>query len=141
MPPRHPLRRSIGVLAALLGSLGLAPASADAACNLIPGTAKTFNGALGALNRPYAGPGERLEVRLRPCDTASPGFLPDGGDHVVTLIFAAPDGTRRVVALSDDCVGVDTVACAGTAGVASAVCRTEPGLATRIDVDLGDRRL
>jgi hypothetical protein len=140
MSPLH-RRRSIGVLVALLGAIASDPRPTHAACNLIPGTAKTFNGALGALNRPYAGPGERLEVRLRGCDAGSPGFQPDGGDHVVTLIFAAPDGTRRVVALSDDCVGVDTMTCAGTAGVTSAVCRPEPGLTTRIDVDLGDRRL
>ncbi len=137
--PLHRLFRLVAFLTIALAAGR--PSVADAACNLIPGTAKTFNGALGATNRPYVGPGERLELRLRPCDTASTGFLPTGGQHVVTLIFAAPDGTKRVVALSDDCVGVDTVTCGGTAGVASAVCHVAPDLATRVDIDLGDTRL
>ena len=41
------------------------PIDARAACNLIPGTEKTFGSALGATNRPFAAPGERLELRLR----------------------------------------------------------------------------
>jgi len=140
-PHFFPRSRGSVCLVVLAGVLAGGPRMADAACNLIPGTAKTFNGVLGAVNRPYAGPGERLELRLRGCDTGSTGFLPTGGEHVVTLIFAAPDGTRRVVALSDDCVGVDAVTCGGMPGVTSAVCRSEPGLVTRIDVDLGDTRL
>ena len=59
----------------------------------------------------------------------------------MTLVFKAPDGTNRVVALANDCIGVDTATCGGAPGVTSAVCRAEPGLATRLDVDLGDRRL
>ncbi len=120
--PLHLLRSVIRVVA--LGSVLLAPNDASAGCNLIPGTAKTYDGVLGATNRPYAGPGESLEIRLRPCDVASTGFLPTGGAHVVTLVFEAPDGTNRVVALSDDCVGVDTASCAATPGVSSAVCRS-----------------
>ncbi len=143
MPPHLPqilLRRLaasvvVGVLAAA------APRVAGAGCNLIPGTEKTFNGVLGATNRPYAGPGERLELRLRPCDVASTGFLANSADQVVTLVFKAPDGTNRVVALANDCTGVDTATCSGMAGVASAACRVEPGLTTHLDVDLGDRRV
>ena len=93
MPRSLLLRRLHAVLLALLGALASDPRPAGAACNLIPGTAKTFNGTLGAINRPYAGPGERVEIRLRGCDTGSTGFLPAAGDQVVTLMFAAPDGT------------------------------------------------
>ncbi len=114
---------------------------ADAGCNLIPGTVKTFNAVVGATNRPYAAPGETLEIRRRPCDGGSSGFLPNGADHVVTLVFKAPDGTNRVVALATDCAGLDTATCAGAAGVTSAVCRTEPKLATRTDIDIGDVRI
>jgi hypothetical protein len=72
----------------------------QAACNLIPGTEKSFSATLGATNRPYAAPGERLELRLRACD-ASPGFLPAGTDHVVTLVFEPLSGTnRRIVVLA-----------------------------------------
>jgi hypothetical protein len=114
-----------------------------AGCNLIPGTEKTYGGALGATNRPYAAPGERLELQLRPCD-ASPGFLTNGADHVVTLVFTAPGGgSRRVVALAANCGGVDLSACSAAPGVVSATCITaNPAtLATRVDVDRGDRRL
>ncbi len=114
-----------------------------AGCNLIPGTVKTYGGALGATNRPYAAPGERLELQLRPCD-ASVGFLPNGADHVVTLVFTAPGGgSRRVVALAANCGAVDLSACSTAPGVVSATCVTANPvtLATRVDVDRGDRRL
>jgi Tol biopolymer transport system component len=145
-PPAYPeARRSIRIallpLAAAALLVGAVPDVAGAACNLIPGTARTFNGVLGATNRPFAGPGESLEIRLRPCDTDSPGFLPNGDDHAVTIVFKAPDGTHRVVALATDCTGVDTATCAASPGVASAVCLNTPGLGTRTDVDLGDRRI
>ena len=122
-------RRATLLVFLTMASLALA-ARVDAACNLIPGTAKTFDAILGATNRPFAGPGEPLEIRLRPCDTASTGFLPTGDEHVVTVVFKAPDGTNRVVALANDCLGVDTATCDGTPGVASAVCHTTPGLVT-----------
>ena len=115
---------------------------ARAACNLIPGTEKTFSAAVGAVNRPYAAPGERLEVKLRACD-ASPGFLPGGDDHVVTVVFKPTSGTdRRVVVLAANCGAVDLSACSGP-GVLSATCVTAPpgAISTRADVDAGDRRL
>ena len=55
-----------GLLAVALSTAGVD--RAHAGCNLIPGTAKAFNATLGATNRPFAAPGERLEVtraRLR----------------------------------------------------------------------------
>lgn len=140
-----PLARAAGRLSAFLlvvsALVAGCPRSAPAGCNLIPGTAKTFNGAVGATNRPFAGPGEPLEIRIRPCDAASPGFLPSSTDQVVTIVFKAPNGTNRVVALANDCTGVDTATCAGTAGVTSATCRVEPGLLTHTDIDIGDRRI
>lgn len=140
MPPRL-LWSCMSTMVAVAMALATTPGTATGGCNLIPGTEKTFNGVLGATNRPYAGPGEHVEVRLRPCDTDSPGFLPSAADQVVTLLFKAPDGTNRVVALANDCVGVDTATCGGMAGVASATCLAEPALATHLDVDRGDRRL
>src|SRR5262249_36500471 len=67
---------------------------AGAICNLIPGTAKTFNSTLGATNRPFAAPGERLELRVRPCDPASAGLTADPANHLVTVIFTPPSGPR-----------------------------------------------
>jgi hypothetical protein len=114
--------------------------NANAACNLIPGTEKTFSSTVGAANRPYSAPGERIELRLRSCDP-SPGFMPLGGDHVVTLAFPSAAGTR-MVALAENCGGVDLAACNGAPGVISSTCVTmAPGtLVSRNDVDTGDRR-
>ena len=138
-----PFRRRtalIFLLAVASAQAAVAP-SARAACNLIPGTAKTYDSILGAANRPFAAPGELLELRLRPCDVASPGFPASSADQVVTVVFKTSTGTARVVVLANDCLGVDTATCAATSGVSSAVCHTTPGLATFNDVDLGDLRL
>jgi Tol biopolymer transport system component len=115
---------------------------ADAACNLIPGTVRTYDSQLGATNRPFAAPGEDLEIKLRNCDE-SPGFLPSGDQHVVTIVFKAPDGTNNVVALTDDCLDIagDVATCGGEPGVVSAVCQDSSTLRTRTDVDVGDLRL
>ncbi len=116
---------------------------ARAACNLIPGTAKSFAAALGATNRPYAAPGERVEIRLRHCD-ASSGFLADGDDHVVTLMFQpSAGGNRRAVVLAADCSKVDLDPCSAAPGVVSATCQEVASgtLQTRLDLDQHDRRL
>src|SRR5687767_5169973 len=132
------LRPRTTAAALALAVLASSPSRLQAACNLIPGTEKSFSAALGAANRPFAAPGERLELRLRPCD-ASPGVLADGDDHVVTLVFEPLAGSKRVVVLAADCGGVDLGACTPP-GVLSADCiEAPPGtLATRIDVDDGD---
>ena len=131
------------MIATLFVAMLVHAAESHAACNLIPGTEKTFSATTGSTNRPYAAPGERLELALRPCD-ASPGFLPTGGEHVVTLVFKPlGGGNTRVVTLAANCGAVDLTACSNAPGVVSATCVTAmPGtLATRIDVDRGDRRL
>src|SRR6476646_7285945 len=62
------LRRVRVTTMVLLAAVVGAQSRAEAGCNLIPGTAKTFNAELGATNRPYAAPGEPLEIALRQCD-------------------------------------------------------------------------
>ena len=95
------------IVAALVAATLVHAAESHAACNLIPGTEKTFSAATGSTNRPYAAPGERFELALRPCD-ASPGFLPTGPEHVVTLAFKPLGGGNvRVVALAANCGAVD----------------------------------
>ena len=106
-------------------------ARVDAVCNLIPQRSLAFAGALGTTNRPFAAPGESVELSLRSCDTGSPGFSANAGDQVVTVVFTpAAGGPRNVVVLATDCtvLAVALQACRGTAGVAGAVCRTvSPG--------------
>ncbi|HVM95463.1 MAG TPA: hypothetical protein VMT89_03690, partial [Candidatus Acidoferrales bacterium] len=61
------MQTSRGTLWCVIGfSFALAaPTLAHAACNLIPQTDKTFESVRGSTNRPYAGPGEPIDVRLR----------------------------------------------------------------------------
>src|SRR5690349_13736161 len=70
----------------------LLPSPADAACNIIPSATGTFRGALGSPLRPFAAPGETVELRIREaiCDGASPGFSATPANHVVTVVFTPP---------------------------------------------------
>ena len=82
---------------------------AAASCNLLPGVTNTFRGARGTLDRPFAGPGDLVELRLIPvCDTASPGFDPDPAAQVVTLVFTPPNGARNLVVLATDCAALES---------------------------------
>jgi len=89
---------------------------AEASCNLIPGTEKTFVSRRGIVNRPFAAPGESFEIRLRDCHEDTPGFLPQGDDHVATFLFHA-DGQSRAVILASDCSAVNTAGCAAQPGI------------------------
>ncbi len=110
----------VSVLAALLAT----PSIGSAVCNVIPGTERTFASNLGATNRPFAAPGEELEVAVRACDAGSAGFWASADDHVVSVIFAPPDGgARTVVALATKCSKVDLAACEAQPNVQRAVCR------------------
>ncbi len=107
-----------------------------ASCNLIPGTIKTFNGTLGATNRPFAGPGERLELHVRPCDQGSTGFTANPADLVVTVIFTPATGNKNAVVLTADAdcstnIDAKLPACIGQLGGGTALCRAaaESGLA------------
>src|SRR5882724_7997636 len=76
---------------------------AGAACNLIPQAQILFRGALGSVDRPYAAPGDLvdLDVRSTLCDGTSTGFTAAPGNHVVTLVFEPlGNGTRRAVVLT-----------------------------------------
>jgi hypothetical protein len=129
------LASAVGILGLGIGVVIGAPAHvARAACNLIPGTIKTFNSTLGATNRPFAAPGENVEIRLRPCDTGSPGLGIDATDHLVTVLFSAPNGVSNAVVLTAaaDCSSVTPklAACAGdlNGGVATCVADAAAGM-------------
>jgi Tol biopolymer transport system component len=96
---------------ALLVVLCMSGHDADACCNAQPFAADAFPSALGATDRPYAAPGEQLEVRLRPCDD-SPGFGGTGDDYLATVAFRPPaGGPARLVAVANDCAKVKVNAC------------------------------
>src|SRR4051794_6414764 len=67
-PRRTRLERPIWKLgcAVLLFAGVLAASDADAGCNIIPSATQTFRGALGSTNRPFAGPGDFVEVGVEP---------------------------------------------------------------------------
>jgi Tol biopolymer transport system component len=110
--------------AGLVLALQVAPRLAEAGCNLIPGTEKSFNAVQGATNRPYAAPGERLELRTRPCDAGA--LKPDATDHVVTVLFTPPSGARNAVVLTaaGDCTAITPRlgACAAQLSGGNAIC-------------------
>ena len=98
------------------------PAIAHATCNLIPGAITNFNSSLGATNRPFAAPGERVEVRARPCDFATVPFPATADGLVVTVVFTPRDpmAPRRAVVLTNgSCSQLDAArtTCETTLGV------------------------
>ena len=113
-------RERIFLVALLL--LPMTVARTWGACNLIPGTALTFNSTLGSTNRPFAAPNEPLEVGVRGCDVASRGLTATASDHVVTVVFTPASGGRNVVVLQHDCTGFS----ATCGGAASTTCVDDP---------------
>ncbi len=97
---------------------------AGAACNLIPSAAKTFRGALGGTNKPFAAPGDFVEVSAEPgrCDAISPGITSAAEDHVVTVVFKPAGYQPRVVFLTTDSCGSGKIKSLRTA------CESAPGL-------------
>jgi Tol biopolymer transport system component len=121
----HPVALTV-VLAALV----LTGRAAWSACNLIPSATQSFRSSLGATNKPFAAPGDYVEVGVDPaaCDVTSPGLgaLPD--DHIVTVAFTpAQGGTRRVAFLTtDSCASPASLdklaACAAVVGTGRVAC-------------------
>lgn len=116
-------------------AIALATSDARAMCNVIPAATKDFRAALGSVNRPFAGPGEFVEIRVRPtiCDSESTGFVDvdqDGSktdDHVVTVLFVPPNGgTPNAVVLAEDCSAIDLTTCNS---------KLKGGLATCVEVN------
>ena len=119
------LRRLLPGLALLLSCvLGNTP-RAGASCNQIPGVTNTFRGAHGTISRPFASPGEPVDLRLSPkCDANSRFDDPRG--LAISVIFTPPEGARHVVVVAQSCAGLDDAlaACRARPGVGSATCST-----------------
>jgi Tol biopolymer transport system component len=111
----------------------LAASSVQAACNLIPTIAKNFQGDTGVTNRPYASPGERVEVTLRDCDDST-GLGANADDHIVTVVFRPPSGpTNAVILTADlDCSAIDLAACEADLGGGEASCVDASGSALQV---------
>ncbi len=86
---------------------------------------------LGSVDRPFAGPGDVLTVRLsEACDGVSPGFRRRAADHVATFAFKPPSGSISLVFLAEDCSRITprAAACERSGAVESATCLAIPGL-------------
>jgi Tol biopolymer transport system component len=106
-------RRLGGAAALLLSGVTWSAVRVDASCNIIPSASRVFRGALGNADRPFAGPGDFVTLRVQPagCDVLSPPFAPFAFNHVVSLVFTPPSGPTNVVVLTNDCTLVTP--CAG----------------------------
>lgn len=118
---------------ALLCALAAAP-TADASCNQIPGVSNSFRGARGSIDRPFAGPGDVLEVRFSPSCDVDADFLDSPAEHVVTVFFTPPLGAPSAVSLAADCSAA-TDALAACSGLGRSTCTT----ATDDDLSLVER--
>ncbi len=133
---------SLFVACTLLSHDGFGPGEAEAACNLIPGTIKTFNSTLGATNRPFAAPNESVELRLRPCDVDSPGIGATPADNVVTVVFTPPSGSPEAVVLSSgSCTSINAQLAACSTGLGGGVARCVPNQALTVFDREGVRHL
>ncbi|HVM96335.1 MAG TPA: hypothetical protein VMT89_08090, partial [Candidatus Acidoferrales bacterium] len=124
-------------------ALAAAEHGAEAACNLIPQTTKVFEGAVGSMNRPFAAPGEPVDLRVRPCDTASAGL---NASDLVTVVFTPPSGVKHAVVLTGapTCAAVTPLlaACAAQLGSSgAATCVPSASSALQVIDDGSGRRL
>src|SRR6185436_16434308 len=99
------------VAIAALALLGVRVHTADAGCDLIPQSQPIFRGSLGSLDRPFAAPGDFVELHVRQtlCDQASPGLPVSVDDVIVTLVFEPITGPKRVVVLTTQPCGNPTL--------------------------------
>ena len=121
---RFASRSSVGAIVLSLRIL-IVPQLARAACNLIPQTTKTFGSAVGSSNRPYAAPGEPIELHVRPCDSASTsptGFVDPPGNYVVTVIFTPEGAAHNAVILATNCTGLAGACQSQLGGSGTATC-------------------
>lgn len=132
---RSPVRWHALFVAPLLPGVLAAP-PARAICDVIPHSSQErHRGALGSVDRPFASPGEWVELSATPsCNHPNPAAFTDlSGDgrledeYRVMLVFEPPStASRHVVVIAEDCTGVDaeiaTQPGCGGASVASARC-------------------
>jgi len=121
---------ALGLLVGILPS-----AAAQAVCNAIPGATGFHRGAVGALNRPFASPGDLVGIEVNPgiCErlpdeTPGPGIDCDPTRSVVSVLFTPPSGPPHAAIVARDCTQIaDEVAACNTilqAAGGGVVCKT-----------------
>src|SRR5262245_55914553 len=105
--------RPAGALLVALAATAVAPAPGHSCCNVIPQVARGFRGARGKIDRPFARPGDWIEVKPE-CAAGLGAFDPTReGAYVVTILFAT-NGDREnthVVVLASNCSDVPKSDC------------------------------
>jgi Tol biopolymer transport system component len=122
--PLRVRRAGVGTLFALALAV-IAGRDARAACNIIPGTEQVLRSTLGSTDRPFAGPGDWVELGLDPtCHSASAGFSPSAAGQVVTVVFRPAGGPRDVAIVATSCAAIEAArqSCEARADVATATC-------------------
>jgi Tol biopolymer transport system component len=130
-----------------IGLVVVRPIGAWAGCDLIPQAQPIFRGTLGTLDRPFAGPGDFVELHVRPtvCDQASPGLPASVDDLVVTLLFEPTGGPRRAIVLTtqscaDTDLGQQLATCEATPNMtAGGVSCVQMNAAGPVDMDIIER--
>lgn len=133
---RHALA-SVAIAALRLGH----PDRCLATCDVIPGTQQSFRSTLAAADRPFASPGDWIQLTREPgCHAGSPGFATTAAEQVVTVVFQPPAGPRHVAILATDCAALESRRqdCAARPDVASATCFTANRFGQPLDIVASD---
>src|SRR5947209_7248957 len=97
--------------ACFVGLLAVALVAGDArcVCNVIPAAIQPFRGALASIDRPFAGPGDWVELSPDTCGRPQ-GIPQQPNEVVVSVIFKPPgSGPRTVLLLTpDSCTSPET---------------------------------
>ncbi|HVM97196.1 MAG TPA: hypothetical protein VMT89_12460, partial [Candidatus Acidoferrales bacterium] len=99
---------------------------AGASCNQLPSVTGNFRGSHGGLDRPFAGPGDVVEVQLSTACNPDASFT--AVTPVVTVVFTPPRGPQSIISIADDCAAIAPAleTCAAQPQVANAKCVQSP---------------
>ena len=135
-----------GLTVMLTGLLAAVPSAARAGCNLIPTDPDRFQSVIGATNRPFAGPGETLEIAVvsNGCDARSAGVSSrEAASYVATYVFKPKVGApAQVVVVTQDCASRSAAldACRNSKDVGNVTCRPLAGEGAVRNIELLERK-
>lgn len=75
----------------------------DAACDVLPGIATSFRGARGRIDRPFARPGDPIEIAPSTCDAPQGTLDRPATSYSVAFVFTPPAGPPTVVVRRASC--------------------------------------
>ena len=111
------------------------PTASHGACNVIPRAVEQFESALGASNRPFASPGDFVEIALRRTSTSGMGGTVAAEDLVALFVFSPPAGKKTIVGVGSACVPDALSVCESFPEVYEAACVETPADDIRVRVN------